>query len=285
MVLAVRAVPFALRRIFAMRSVLAFLAFALALTGTSSAQLLPPNGAGVTMGHVHLNVKDVEGQRKFWVEQFDAVPLKREGLQGVKVPGMLILFTPREPTAPSEGGEIDHFGFKVRSLAEMLKGCRARGLTVEREFIGNEGFPNAYVIGPEGVKVEMQEDTSLPVRAAAHHVHFTSKDIPSLQAWYMKTFGGVARKRGALDTVDVAEINLSFNPARDGVSRPGSKGRALDHIGFEVTNLEAFCKNLEASGVKFDIPFRQVPALGIAIAFLTDPEGGYIELTEGLDKY
>jgi hypothetical protein len=32
------------------------------------------------------------------------------------------------------------------------------------------------------------------------------------------------------------------------------------------------------------VPYRTVPALGIAIAFFTDPWGTYIELTEGLDK-
>jgi hypothetical protein len=31
-------------------------------------------------------------------------------------------------------------------------------------------------------------------------------------------------------------------------------------------------------------PYRQVPALGISIAFINDPWGTYIELTEGLDK-
>ncbi len=262
-----------------------FLAFALTFMGASQAQLLPPNQLGITFGHVHLNVKDVEGQRKFWVEQFDAKPLAREGLQGVKVPGMLILFTAKEPTAPSEGSEIDHFGFKVRSLAEVLKSCRAAGIPVQREFIGNEGFPNAYVMAPEGVKVELQEDTSLPERVLAYHIHFSSKDIPSLRAWYIATFGGVPKKRGKLDTADIAEMNFSFNQNRDGESRPGSKGRALDHIGFEVSNLEAFCKKLEASGVKFDVPYKKIPNLGIAVAFLTDPEGGYIELTEGLNQF
>jgi extradiol dioxygenase family protein len=58
----------------------------------------------------------------------------------------------------------------------------------------------------------------------------------------------------------------------------------VDHIGFEVKDLEAFTKKLEAAGIKLDIPYRKVPALGIAIAFLTDPFGTYIELTEGLDK-
>ncbi len=51
-----------------------------------------------------------------------------------------------------------------------------------------------------------------------------------------------------------------------------------------MRNLEAFTKKLEAQGIKLAAPYRQVPALGISIAFITDPWGTYIELTEGLDK-
>ncbi|MDB6036551.1 MAG: Glyoxalase/bleomycin resistance protein/dioxygenase, partial [Verrucomicrobiales bacterium] len=58
----------------------------------------------------------------------------------------------------------------------------------------------------------------------------------------------------------------------------------VDHIGFEVANLEAFCKKLEADGIKFDVPFRSMPQMGLSIAFFTDPWGVYIELTEGLAK-
>ncbi len=37
--------------------------------------------------------------------------------------------------------------------------------------------------------------------------------------------------------------------------RAPTKGRTLDHIGFEIAGLEAFCKRLEASGIKFDEPY------------------------------
>jgi catechol 2,3-dioxygenase-like lactoylglutathione lyase family enzyme len=62
-----------------------------------------------------------------------------------------------------------------------------------------------------------------------------------------------------------------------------TKGRSLDHIGFEVRNLEAFCKKLQADGVTLEMPYREMPQLGgLKIAFLVDPEGTRIELTEGL---
>ena len=57
-----------------------------------------------------------------------------------------------------------------------------------------------------------------------------------------------------------------------------------DRITGEVKNLEEFTKKLEADGIKLTVPYRKVPALGIAIAFINDPWGTNIELTEGLDK-
>jgi hypothetical protein len=56
----------------------------------------------------------------------------------------------------------------------------------------------------------------------------------------------------------------------------------MDHIGFEVKDLEDFRRTLEANGVKLDSPYRKVPQVGSAVAFLTDPWGTRIELTERL---
>ena len=83
---------------------------------------------------------------------------------------------------------------------------------------------------------------------------------------------------------DVPGMNLTFGVARTAPSI-GTKGRSVDHVGFEVKNLEAFCKKLQANGVKLDVPYRKAPSLGIATAFLTDPFGTYVELTEGLDTF
>ena len=97
----------------------------------------------------------------------------------------------------------------------------------------------------------------------------------------MKTFGATSRTTGAFPSGILPGVTLNFSPSTDPVV--GTQGRALDHIGFEVKNLEAFCKKLEADGIKLAVPYRKVPALGIAIAFITDPWGTYIEMTEGLD--
>jgi catechol 2,3-dioxygenase-like lactoylglutathione lyase family enzyme len=89
--------------------------------------------------------------------------------------------------------------------------------------------------------------------------------------------------RGDHHAANVPGMNLSFS--RGNAGRPGTRGRAIDHVGFEIRNLEAFVKQLEAKGVKFDVPFRDVPSIGLKIAYLTDPAGTYIELTEGYVNY
>ena len=262
------------------------LTLAATLAGHAAAQIAPPNAAGVSMGHVHLNVRDVEEQRKFWTEQFAAVPLKKDGLQGVKIPGMLILFRAQAPTGPSEGSMMDHFGLKVPNLGEALKRCRAAGFKVHSEFKGTEGFPNAYIIGPDGVKIELQQDTSLTVPAIAYHLHYTSPvgEQIALRDWYAKTFSAVVKKRGNHDAADIPGMNLTFGASKTPPTIP-TKGRVIDHVGFEIRNLKAFCRKLEGDGVKLDVAFRKIRRAGIAVAFLTDPTGTYIELTENLDKF
>jgi catechol-2,3-dioxygenase len=49
--------------------------FSLILT-LALAQLPPPNAAGVSMGHLHLNVKDIDESKKFWVDQLGGTPTK-----------------------------------------------------------------------------------------------------------------------------------------------------------------------------------------------------------------
>ena len=259
-------------------------ALALFLTLPAQAQLASPNTAGVSFAHVHLNVADIEVHKKLWVDHFDGVVVVKGPLTTVKLPGMLVVLTERAPTGTSEGSVMDHFGFKVRNVAEVLAAWRAAGLEVQSEFTGAEGFDNAYLIAPDGVKIELQEDVTLPVKAQAYHVHFFTGGHIELMEWYIDMFSAVQRARGTHpNTADVPGINLSFNGSR--AERVPTQGRAIDHIGFEVENLEAFCEMLEARGITFQVPYTEIASIELAIAFFTDPSGVRIELTEGFDKY
>lgn len=259
-------------------------AAALLLALPAQAQLAPPNAAGITYAHVHLNVRDIEVHKKLWVEHFGGVVVEKGPLTAVRLPGMLIALSRVAPTGGSMGTVMDHFGFKVRNLAEFLAGWRKAGLPVTQEFTGAEGFPNAYVMGPDETRIELQEDKTLPVKMAAYHIHFLTPDYVKLRDWYVELFSLTPRKRGTIETTaDAPGMNLSFQTSQ--TPTVGTKGRTIDHIGFEVTNLEAFCKKLEARGIKFDMAYRYVPSVALKAAFITDPSGVSIELTEGYAAY
>lgn len=252
--------------------------------GSAQAQLAMPNEAGLTYGHVHLNVTDMELHKSLWIEHFGGTVVQKGTLTAIRMPNMAIILSGREPTGGSQGTVMDHFGFKVRNIASFLAKWRAAGLPVGREFIGAEGQPNAYVMMPDDVYVELQEDQALPLEVVPYHIHFFTPEHEELLRWYTELLGLEVRSRGSIPTTtNVPGMNLSFNHSEE--ERLPTKGRSIDHIGFEVENLEAFCKLLEEKGIAFDVAYRDVPAIGLKIAFITDPTGVYIEFTEGLDEY
>ncbi len=251
--------------------------------GTMQAQIVPFSESGIAMGHIHLNVADIEAQKKFWISQFDAQPLEHKGFEGVKVPGMLILFTQKAPTHTSQSTVLDHFGFKVRSREEMITNARASGYEVGRVFIGSEGFPNAYIVGPDGINVEVREDLTQKLRAEAHHLHYLLPDFMDLRSWYLATFPMQASKRGPHPSADIPGMNLTF--ATGNARSSGSKDGLIDHIGFEVRDLRSFTKKLMDQGTKVDVGSRGSGDVGLPHAFVTDPKGILIELTEGLSTY
>ncbi len=260
-----------------------------------AAQLPPPNDAGVAMGHLHLLVRDPDAQRKFWVEVMGGTPLKLANLEVMKFPDVLVMFRKGEPTGGTKGSVVNHLGFLVRDMKAEVARMKAAGanFVTQTEVGGGRATGDywlnppqkalqAFVMGPEEVKIELTEDPGLKHRIAHHHIHFNHPALNEMKAWYVKSFEAKPGRRGQFEAADVPGVNLTFSGA-DGAPA-GTKGRSLDHIGFEVRNLEAFCKKLTEAGAKFDIPYRQVPALGISIAFFTDPWGTYIELTEGLAR-
>jgi catechol 2,3-dioxygenase-like lactoylglutathione lyase family enzyme len=150
------------------------------------------------------------------------------------------------------------------------------------------GWGNVYT--PDGLKVEIIGDSILPLPVASDHIHFfvPASAGPEMQAWYAKTFGSppftdvATNPDNPAPTVDIPGIQLKFGKTTKEAGP--TKGRALDHIGFEVRNLDAFCKKLQADGTKFDEPYSKTRHAGFASAMLTDPWGTSIELTEGLTQ-
>jgi catechol 2,3-dioxygenase-like lactoylglutathione lyase family enzyme len=270
---------------------------------------LPPavSGAGaqiratgpIVNGHHHFNASDPAEHKRFWVDTLGGrLGTFGDDVEIVMFPDALIFMRDQTPTGPMIGSTVNHVAFSVPDLRRIVDRVKAAGfqmITAEeapsgvpvRDDIGivEGGGPVsgiAYVLGPDGIKIEVVEMPAQAEPIVSHHIHFFGDDAQEMRAGSMDMFGA-AERPGQVNGIigaDLPGLGLSFSTL---AGSAGTEGRTLDHIGFEVEDLEAFTRRLEARGVSLDVEYREVPALGLAIAFVTDPWGTRIELTEGLD--
>ncbi len=279
-------------------AVVAFFVFT--VTSNARAQLLAAKDGPIVYGHHHVNATNVEEHKRFWADALGGVVTRfgANNLEIIKFPNALLFMRAQAPSGGTKGSTLDHIAFSVTNLRQVVGRIKAGGFRMVTDSEAPPGVPVqndigivdaggvtgiAYALGPDDVKVELVEMRSQAAPIVSHHIHFFGPQA-EMHAWYMKVFGAEARPapQPTFLSAGLPGLGMNFSPAAEPVA--GTQGRALDHIGFEVKNLEAFTKRLEAQGIALAVPYREVPALGIAIAFITDPWGTYIELTEGLDK-
>jgi catechol 2,3-dioxygenase-like lactoylglutathione lyase family enzyme len=247
-------------------------------TGTAFAQPFPFNEAGVTMGHWHIASRDVQANKKLFIAMGGtAVP----NAEAVMFPGVRInlqLGTGAAGSGGSVGSSVNHVGFIVNNVQQQVAKWKANGVTVLPG--NNNRLDQAFVETPDGVRIEILEDKnqSMPIRHEHVHLSVPKADVARAQAWYAKTFGGKAGKRNDAPIVDVPGAQLRFAAADAPQAR--TRGRVLDHIGFDVKDLQAFIKKIEAEGIKLDEPYRKNEQTGTAITYITDPWGTRVELVQ-----
>jgi 4-hydroxyphenylpyruvate dioxygenase-like putative hemolysin len=255
------------------------------------------------MGQLYYSVSDVEANQKFWV-LLGATPVRMNRTEAVvKFPDLVIFLTQGPSSGNSEGSVLDHVGFQVTNVQQTMERMKAAGYKTMPAPSGTKLVGNAFT--PEGERIELLEDQSenvqitfddgrvvngraggpkMAVPTLLHHLHFNVPEsaVPQMQAWYIENFGAVPCKRWHYEAANLPGVNI--NISGDPKQLAPTKGRMLDHFGFEVKNLKAFCKKLQATGVKLDRPYTKQSS-GLATAYLTDPWGNYIELTEGLSTH
>jgi catechol 2,3-dioxygenase-like lactoylglutathione lyase family enzyme len=256
-------------------------AIAILACGTAWAQAFPPNETGVTMGHWHLNTRDVEANKKIFVA-LGGTAIKAGNFEVVRFPGVAVFLHQGAGAAPPSGGTVgtvvNHVGFIVQNTQESVARWKAAGVDVLPG--GNGRTDQAFIMTPDGVRIEILEDKTQKFPIQHHHIHYNVPEaaIPEIQAWYARHFGATPGMRGQNKAGDIPGANLTFSATT--MPTVTTRGRSLDHIGFDVKNLEAFLKKLEAAGVKIDRPYTRNAQTGAALAFIYDPWGTYIELNE-----
>jgi catechol 2,3-dioxygenase-like lactoylglutathione lyase family enzyme len=263
-----------------------FVALLLASTltaGTAAAQSAPFNAAGVTMGHWHIASKDVDANKKLFLAMGGKLYMPG-GNPLIAFPGLFInlnLGTEKGDGA-TVGSVVNHVGFIVDNVQRRVAEWKAKGVAVLPGGAlpaGGNRLDQAFVVTPDGVRIEILEDKTqtMPIRNEHIHLSLTQADVPKAQAWYAKTFGGKVGTRNDAPIVDLPGVQLRFATA-DAKQTP-TRGRVLDHIGFDVKDHAAFVKKLAADGITLDEPVRKSPT-GSTITYITDPWGTRIEIVE-----
>jgi catechol 2,3-dioxygenase-like lactoylglutathione lyase family enzyme len=268
-----------------------------AFSGTAAAELTN-QAAPIIVAHYHLNVTSVADHKRFWVDTLGGKAVKIGNVDAIEFPDVYLLLHEQKPTGPTRGTTFDHIGFAVPDVPALTTKVVAAGygLTVGREpapgetasppTAGNYGR-FSYLVGPDGVKVELVTNMAADAPPIVHHhVHFVNKQFVEMGQWYMKAFNA-AQRDGQTDFFFGADLPgvgymLNFFSWLPNENLVGTKGRAVDHVGFEVRNLKAFCAELEGKGIKLATPLHRDQELGLDVATIVDPWGTVLELTEGL---
>ncbi len=230
------------------------------------------------MGHWHIASGEVEANKNLFVAM-GGTP-NTTGNPSVQFPGHRVNL--RLGNGPGSGGTVgsvvNHVGFIVNNVQEQVAQWQAAGVPVLPG--NNNRLDQAFVVTPDGVRIEILEDTTQTMAIRHEHVHFflTESEIPKAQAWYAKTFGGRPGTRNNAPIVDLPGGQLRFGRA-DTPQAP-TRGRALDHIGFDVRDLQAFVRKIEAEGIQLDEPIRTGTQSAVLLTYITDPWGTRIELVQ-----
>ena len=238
---------------------------------------------GLTMGHWHIASKDVEANKKLFLAMGGKLYMPG-GNPLIMFPGLYINLNlgTEKGDGGTVGSVVNHVGFIVDDVQKRVAEWKAKGVTVLPGGAlpaGGNRLDQAFVVTPDGVRIEILEDKTQPMPIRNEHVHLAvpAAEVPKAQAWYAKTFGGKTNTRNNAPVVDLPGVQIRFNTA-DAKQAP-TRGRVLDHIGFDVKDHAAFVKTLEAQGIKLDEPVRKSPT-GSTITYITDPWGTRIEIVQ-----
>ena len=173
------------------------------------AQLIAAREAPVAMGHMHLNVSDLDEHKRFWVDVIGAEAGKLDTMEYVKYPNALIFLREQKPTDGTKGSSVNHIGIQFPDVPAMVAKVRAAGVPVvtKAEISRNRAKGDiffspsqyrylAFIMGPDELKIEMFENRALKTPLANHHIHFAGQHDKKMQAWYAEMFGAKPMQRG-----------------------------------------------------------------------------------------
>jgi len=159
--------------------------------------LRSPNEAGYRWAIGTPIVRDVDAAKKFWTI-LGGTPVKIDGEEAMKFPGVFVFMTPGSPSGGSKGSwwitsgsECSIPSSRIASGLPRASRCEDHQESFEREYGGN-------VYSPDELEVEItQENGAILIRVCrehfdeSNHMHFYGAIAirQQMRDWYVQMFG------------------------------------------------------------------------------------------------
>lgn len=231
--------------------------------------------------HIHLAATNAQEAVNWYVKHFggEAARFLRSTdtslpIDRVMYGDIAVIFFERDPGEGSVGSGVDHFGFSMSNVADVVASVVEDGGKQLGDLVEFGGMQIGFVEDPWGTKLEIIDDPEL---RGMHHLHLSSPNPEATLDWYDENFGGEREQwKGALPALDYGDILLMVSQASGDVAP--TQGRSFDHLGWKFEDLTAAEAALKANGVEFSMDPREFRT--IRIAFADGPDGVRIELVE-----
>ena len=231
--------------------------------------------------HLHLAADNALEAAEWYARHFGGTPTRfRDSsdtslpIDRVKIGEIYVIFFERDPGEGSVGSGVDHIGFSMSNVEDVVQAIVADGGTSLGDLREFNGMTLGFVEDPWGTKIELIDDSDL---RGVHHIHLASADPTATLAWYQNIFGGeTAQFGGALPGIHYGNIWLLAAQA-NGELAP-TQGRSMDHLGWNFSDLDAAAMEMKAKGAVFTMEPRDFR--GIRISFVEGPDGVRIEVVQ-----
>jgi catechol 2,3-dioxygenase-like lactoylglutathione lyase family enzyme len=199
--------------------------------------------------HVHLAAPD-QAKAVEWYQKNFGGEITPEGKDRLLFGKTRFIWLKSDTAQPSAGTAIDHIAFSVADRAPEI------------------------ITDPWGVKIEILND---PARRGFHHVHLNAPDPAAAIAWYRQRFGGDTVKYKGEDALKYGDVLVLVQKAN---APAPSVGRALDHVGWRVADLDKTLADLKGIKVLQGVTNLQLANGPVRYSFVEDPGGVKIELVQ-----
>jgi catechol 2,3-dioxygenase-like lactoylglutathione lyase family enzyme len=233
--------------------------------------------------HIHLAASDPEKAYDWYVANLKGQAGENPGrmiferFNGSRPLPVQLMFIKAPDALRSQGGVIESIGFSFADVESAVKMLEAAGAKIAEPVAAVPGlWKRGVVTDPWGVKIELVEDRN---HLGFHHIALRVADPEATTRWFVSAFGGDRVKLGG--RLDAVQYGSTYLLVLKGEGAARSQGRAIDHLGWGPSSMDAAATDLKGKGVQFTSePAPKPNQLGHRTAYVEAPGGVRIELVE-----